>query len=355
MVPLIAVPTPVVRLVAHLGLVSLVLVSAVVCSLTAAAAVLVVRHRRLTALNRRSDERTWLRRIALPVALLVAFAATFEGTYTLRALARDVHEDQEEVAAGLPVGPRVERNGPKRDAVVWAVGDGPDGSQAARAVGRMVAAAGPDRILYLGDVYGDYADYMTQTFGSAVDRVSPTPGNHEWPRSAAEYLKFWAAHDGPSSEYYSFTIAGWKVVSLNSEIPHGRGSAQLAWLRKELRPPGTCRIAFFHRPRYSAGRHGDQPDMDPVWRVLAGRATLVLAGHDHDIQRMQPRQGITELVVGSGGHSHYALHGYPRLAFGDDRHYGALRLHLRHGRAGYRFLAVDGTVLNSGHLTCIPL
>ena len=38
-------------------------------------------------------------------------------------------------------------------AVVWAVGDGADGSAQARALAMRIAADRPDRLLYLGDVY----------------------------------------------------------------------------------------------------------------------------------------------------------------------------------------------------------
>jgi hypothetical protein len=81
--------------------------------------------------------------------------------------------------------------------------------------------------------------------------------------------------------YYSFSVGGWQFLSVNSELPHRSGSAQLAWLKGRL-GGGNCRIAFWHRPRFSAGTtHGDAPDMDPVWQALRGRAALVLSGHDH--------------------------------------------------------------------------
>lgn len=42
---------------------------------------------------------------------------------------------------------------PDGSAVVWAVGDGADGSTAARRVAARIAADRPERVLYLGDVY----------------------------------------------------------------------------------------------------------------------------------------------------------------------------------------------------------
>lgn len=119
-------------------------------------------------------------------------------------------------------------------------------------------------------------------------------------------------------------------MSLNSEAPHGRDSRQLRWLDAELRRTrGTCILANWHRPRQSAGRHGDQADVTPLWEALRGRATLVLNGHDHDLQRVRERDGITQLVVGVGGKSRYELNADPRVLFGDVQRDGALRMQLR--------------------------
>jgi hypothetical protein len=146
------------------------------------------------------------------------------------------------------------------------------------------------------------------------------------------------------------------VLSLNSEAPHDRGSAQERWLRERLRAPGDCRIAFWHRPRYSASTdHGDQSDMAPLWNDLRGHAAIALAGHEHDMQRFKPIDGITEFVSGAGGKSHYGIRDSDRrLAFGNDRDDGALRVTLRPGTAAYAFVTADGRVLDHGSIPCHP-
>jgi len=144
--------------------------------------------------------------------------------------------------------------------------------------------------------------------------------------------------------WYTVRVAGWHVLSLNSEAPLDRESAQVRWLRRELRRDVRgCTLAFWHRPRYSAGKHGDQRDVAPLWNAVRGHATLVLNGHDHNLQRLRPRDGITELVAGAGGRSRYRLDARdPRLAFASDRVDGAVRLKLRPGRASVRLVAADG-------------
>jgi hypothetical protein len=246
-----------------------------------------------------------------------------------------------------------------RRAVIWAVGDGADGSANGRAVAKRIAAGRVDRLLYLGDVYlagtrADFARNYATTYGPLAPRTAPTPGNHDWPNSDVGYDPYWRrALRREPSDWYAFRAAGWHLLSLNSEAPHGRGSPQERWLRARLRAPGTCRIAFWHRPRFSAGTHGDQPDMAALWNDLRGHAAIALAGHDHDMQRFKPVDGITQFVSGAGGRSLYDVRSDDeRLAFANDDEYGALRLVLRPGRARYAFVATDGRVLDRGRSRC---
>ena len=54
-------------------------------------------------------------------------------------------------------------------------------------------------------------------------------------------------------DYYSFRVAGWQILSLNSETEHGYRSPQVRWLARKLERPGTCRIAFAHQTALNAG------------------------------------------------------------------------------------------------------
>ena len=258
-------------------------------------------------------------------------------------------------------------SGPRGHAIVWAVGDGADGGAAGRAVAARIRAGHPDRFLYLGDVYGpavlsllrgdgtadDYRERYAPLYGALARRTAPTPGNHEWPRRGEGYEPYWRAVTGRTPPaWYGFRVAGWTLLSLNSQAPHGPGSAQLRWLAHRVARPGSCRLAFMHRPRFSAGRHPDDPGLDALFGALRGHAALLVTGHDHNMQRFRPIGGITEIVAGAGGHSHYELHADARLAFADDRDYGALRIDLRPGRARLRFVSVGGQVLDDSVVRC---
>ena len=251
------------------------------------------------------------------------------------------------------------RQAPESRAGVWAVGDGANGSRSGKRVAALIAADRPTRFLYLGDVYPsgtarDYRRNWSPVFGRLARLTEPTPGNHEWGNRRVGYFPYWRRVKGrPQPQWYRFRLAGWEILSLNSQAPHGPRSPQLRWLRSAVRGGGTCRIAFWHRPRFSAGRvHGDAPDVAPLWNALRGRARLVLTGHEHDMQRFKARDGLTQYVSGAGGHVRYALRRDSRLAFGRGDVNGALRLVLQPGRATLEFRAVGGRVLDRSSAEC---
>jgi hypothetical protein len=250
---------------------------------------------------------------------------------------------------------------PPAPTVVWAVGDGAYSTAGSRALGRAIARDRPDRFLYLGDVYdsGTPAEFQRNyepVYGPLAPITAPTSGNHDWANRATGYLPYWRSKLGRDlPPWYRLDAGGWEVLSLNSEAPHGPGSEQVQWLAQQLAAtPGNCRIAFWHRPRFSAGRvHGDQPDVAPFWNALQGRAALVLNGHEHDSQRLRSRGGTLELVAGAGGATFYGLaRGDRRLAWGNDRTLAALRIELTPGRARYQFRTAAGRVLNRGSVAC---
>ena len=98
--------------------------------------------------------------------------------------------------------------------------------------------------------------------------------------------------------------------------------------------------------------YGDDPSYEPFWRALRGKARLVLSGHDHNMQRLRPRDGIVQIVAGSGGRELYPLHGDERLEFGRDDRVGALRIVLEAGRARLAFRPLDGRRLDSSSVSC---
>jgi hypothetical protein len=228
----------------------------------------------------------------------------------------------------------------------------------------------PDVVLPLGDLQYDrgeasgFAGAYGPTWGRMKAVTHPVPGNHEYAGGKASgYFSYWgeAAH-GPRG-WYSFDVAGvgWHVVVVNSVCDAvggcGEGSAQLRWLRDDLRANASarCTLAAWHHPRFSSGLHGSTAAMQPVWQALADAgADVVLSGHDHHYERFAPEGGVRELVVGTGGRNHYPVvtreRGSEALVTG---RFGVLAMTLRRGAYDWRFLAAPGgAVLDSGQASC---
>ena len=85
---------------------------------------------------------------------------------------------------------------PEPRAIVWAVGDGADGSAPARRLARMIERDEPDAVLYLGDVYPsgtaeDYERNFEPVYGRLASIMWPTAGNHEWGNREVGYYPYW--------------------------------------------------------------------------------------------------------------------------------------------------------------------
>ena len=143
----------------------------------------------------------------------------------------------------------------------------------------LVRRARPDLFLYLGDVYetgtrSEFRRFYHPRFGPLAGITMPTLGNHEWRNRFTRLLPVLGRQKGHKQPPWSKrTIAGWQILDLNSQAPHGTSSPQVSWLESTLAGArGDCRIAFWHRPRYSEGAYGGAPDLNPLWNRLAGHA-----------------------------------------------------------------------------------
>ena len=166
---------------------------------------------------------------------------------------------------------------------------------------------------YMSGRMEDFRNCFEPTWGRHRGRTRAVPGNHEYETGGAGYFQYFGASAGPAGlGYYSFVEGPWRVITLNSEVPSGAGSAQMQWLRAELSDnPTACTAVIWHRPLFSSGRNGDNPDMRDVWRALYEfNVDLVINGHDHTYERFAPQdadgrpdqaRGIREFIVGTGG------------------------------------------------------
>ena len=236
----------------------------------------------------------------------------------------------------------------------------------------------PGTVFTLGDhaypmgTADQFRDCYGPRWGRFKDRTRPAPGNHDYlTANAGPYFDYFGEAAGPDRRgYYSYTLGAWHIISLDSSIDASAHSPQGEWLRKDLAENHTvCTLAYWHIPLFSSGPHGSDPreaaHMLDVWRALyeAG-ADVVVNGHDHDYERFapqdpggksDPKKGIREFVVGTGGGGLYEFRGSRRNSeIRNNRSYGLIKFTL--GATGYswEYLSAAGEPFHdSGSGTCV--
>ena len=231
-----------------------------------------------------------------------------------------------------------------------------------KATSDILVSRHPDKVLTTGD--NQYESGRLRAFHRSYDRTwgrvkkktRPTPGNHDYgTANAAGYFKYFGRRAGPGSRgYYSFDLGKWHLVALNSEVATDASSAQVAWLRSDLaNNDARCTLAYWHRPLFSSGTHGNDASVRPLWEELyAAGADVVVNGHDHDYERFAPLEpdgdrnrttGIREFVVGTGGVGLRPFEGIKPHSKARNAHtFGVLKMKLRPAAYRWRFVPEAG-------------
>ena len=242
---------------------------------------------------------------------------------------------------------------------IWALGDAGLKSPIAKQLGEMILADSPDHFMYLGDVYesgleSEFEIGYEPNFGSLKDITWPICGNHCWGhdrKSCEGWKAYWDDHP---NWYNAGTVAGWMILMLDSEMDCHEGSDQWKFVLAEITAWEGPVICGIHRPRWSAGKdkivHGDQPQLQDIYDLLSRRSCLVLSGHEHNLQSIKQHGKVRQLIVGAGGHpmAHPIDRGDPRLEWGTDKHYGAVKISVSAGHCIYEFIGVKGDTLHRG-------
>ena len=156
---------------------------------------------------------------------------------------------------------------------------------------------------------------------------------------------------------------------MNSECDHLREgcsstSPMVRWLRNDLAAhPSRCTLAYFHKPLFSSGYHGNNHEVRPLWRALYdAHADVIVNGHDHDYERfarqtpwgMKSERGIREFVVGTGGGERRRFGTVkPHSQVRNAKAYGVLKLRLKPSGYRWRFVHVAGkTFTDTGFNFC---
>ncbi len=211
----------------------------------------------------------------------------------------------------------------------------------------------------------DFRNCYDSSWGRHKARTRPSPGNHDYETAgASDYFAYYGPNAGPAGlGYYSFGAGNWTVLSLNTNVPIDRNSAQLQWLRSELEANRSrCSAAFFHHPPFSSGPRGGNAYVRDLWRALhAEGVDVVIAGHEHGYERFAAMdgegrpdlvRGTRLLVTGSGG---ARLVGFGRVELNSEvrvNAFGVVKLTLSQGAYQWEFVQADGGVGDNGVDTC---
>jgi acid phosphatase type 7 len=188
-----------------------------------------------------------------------------------------------------------------------------------RTAGLIGSLGAVDAVLPLGDTQynsGKLADFRAAygpSWGRFLGQTRPVVGNHEYGTSGAGgYFDYFGARAGARGKgWYSYDLAGWHLVALNSEcdkIGSAQCSTQESWLKADLAGhPAACTLAYWHEPPFSSGKAPvkNQAYALRLWGLLAAaRADVVLTAHKHFYERFAPRDGMVQMIVGTGGRDH---------------------------------------------------
>lgn len=237
---------------------------------------------------------------------------------------------------------------------LFVIGDMGTGRPSQRKVAEVMAARaaadGLDAIVTVGDnVYPDGVSsvddpqWRTKLFDvyaapALAVPIYPSLGNHDHRGNVQAQVDY--AQRVPrwrmAGRYYAHTFrlggggaggGGGATVDLvvvdTQSLRRGDGDpAQQAWLARTLAASkATWKLVAGHHPVHTHGRYrGDErlaERLEPL--LVEHRVDLFLAGHDHSLQLIGPKQGVLHLVSGAAGGLDMA---YP-VTWGDDSLFSA--------------------------------
>ena len=236
-----------------------------------------------------------------------------------------------------------------------------------------------DAVLALGDEQydsGSLSDFNASydpTWGRVKSITYPVVGNHEYGQSGASgYFDYFGSVAGERGKgYYSFDLAAWHIVAINSNCDRisggcGTNSPEETWLRNDLAAhTNECTLAMWHHGRFSSGHDGDNTFMQTMWKDLVDAdAEILLSGHSHDYERFAPQDangnldttnGVRQFIVGTGGAFFTGL----GTGFDDNSQahqndtYGILKLTLNSTSYDWQFMPEAGkSYSDSGTTAC---
>jgi len=210
----------------------------------------------------------------------------------------------------------------------------------------------------VGQYFHEYIHPYRGFYGEGADqnRFFPSIGNHDWRwPEPGPYLTYFNL---PGNErYYDFVWGPVHFFALNSIVHEPDGTAptstQAQWLKKELqRSRLPWKIVYMHHPPFSSGPHGSTLRMQ--WPYSSWGASAVIAGHDHNYERLMV-EGFPYFVNGLGGNGSYGFEeilSHSSVRYRAD--YGAMRVTADREQMTFQFITRAGEIIDTFRLEKDP-
>ena len=213
-----------------------------------------------------------------------------------------------------------------------------------------------DFVLTLGDnLYGgnspsDYSQKFEKPYKALLDagvKFYAALGNHDNTNE-----RFYKPFNMGGQRYYTFKRGSVEFFALDSNY---MDPEQLAWLEAQLKASDAeWKICFFHHPLYSDGKaHGPDDDLRTRIEPLLQKygVNVVLSGHEHFYERIQPQHGIYYFIDGSGGQLRPGnIRPSARMIKGFDRDRAFLLIEISKMELHFRAISRTGQEIDSGTL-----
>ena len=146
------------------------------------------------------------------------------------------------------------------------------------------------------NVFGVYADLFRNV------PFFPAAGNHDYDtEDGAPFRGVFNLPGDNGEKWYSYDWGRVHFVALDTESDYVK---QAKWLDRDLAANKLpWKVVYLHKPPYSSGSHGSDYWLRRILAPVLERhdVQLVLAGHDHNYERIKPQKGVTYIVTGGGG------------------------------------------------------
>lgn len=181
-------------------------------------------------------------------------------------------------------------------------------------------------------------------YGNPQAQVDRTTMSDRWNMPSRFYAKSFWVDDSTEAVFFFLD-----TYPMSGKRERDRDSAQylpqLRWLESELaESKARWKVVAGHNTIYSNGGHGNNPGLGRLLEPLFTRygVDVYLAGHDHDLQLLEPVNGVHYIVSGAGGKDRSVDWGR-NTVFAATR-LGFTRLTITHSQIAAEFFDRDGVL-----------